>query len=459
MPPTRSSCACSSTTGRVRTAAAWRARRHASLNLAAQEPADQPDGTFAQGTIVLLHGLQSKPHLNGRCARVESYDASAGRHAVALLYDSQRMLLKPSNLQDCLVDSGDDDNGGWGNPLAKQVYATLADLGRAKVVERRDGLSAEAFRRDYLPTGRPLIMSLRETELADWAAFHAWARQPLQEHCAHVPVEEVIAPYLSPEGVYATTRHWTTIGEFIRRHMGSDATVPSLAAATVPPCVFQHLSPHQAPALWDAFRVPRHFEAPTGYTVKPSRAQREHLSAALEGTDGAARPLRTAEARTRQAAWLRDCEAGGAPGGAPGSGGATAATATAAAGPIGGVPKPFPGMFQFLMGRALAGAHVHAHGAAWNVLVHGEKRWFLFPPETPQHIAVVLRAAGLEPKFGLPALEWFRTEYQVLKRSRIAPLEVIQRPGDVIWVPEKWGHAVINLKPSVGFAMEIGFSS
>ena len=116
-------------------------------------------------------------------------------------------------------------------------------------------------------------------------------------------------------------------------------------------------------------------------------------------------------------------------------------------------------MFQFLMGRALAGAHVHAHGAAWNVLVHGEKRWFLFPPETPQHIAVVLRAAGLEPKFGLPALEWFRTEYQVLKRSRIAPLEVIQRPGDVIWVPEKWGHAVINLKPSVGFAMEIGFSS
>ena len=84
---------------------------------------------------------------------------------------------------------------------------------------------------------------------------------------------------------------------------------------------------------------------------------------------------------------------------------------------------------------------------------------FLFPPETPQHIAVVLRAAGLEPKFGLPALEWFRTEYQVLKRSRIAPLEVIQRPGDVIWVPEKWGHAVINLKPSVGFAMEIGFSS
>ena len=29
-----------------------------------------------------------------------------------------------------------------------------------------------------------------------------------------------------------------------------------------------------------------------------------------------------------------------------------------------------------------------------------------------------------------------------------------QRAGDVLWVPDDWGHAVLNLLPSVGFASE-----
>ena len=32
------------------------------------------------------------------------------------------------------------------------------------------------------------------------------------------------------------------------------------------------------------------------------------------------------------------------------------------------------------MGPALSGAQVHAHPTAYNVLVRGRKRWFLFPP-------------------------------------------------------------------------------
>ena len=38
----------------------------------------------------------------------------------------------------------------------------------------------------------------------------------------------------------------------------------------------------------------------------------------------------------------------------------------------------------------------------------------------------------------------------------IAPLECVQRSGDVVFVPEGWQHATINLANSVGIATELG---
>ena len=37
--------------------------------------------------------------------------------------------------------------------------------------------------------------------------------------------------------------------------------------------------------------------------------------------------------------------------------------------------------FQFMLGPALSGAHIHAHASAWNGLVFGRKRWFVMPPK------------------------------------------------------------------------------
>ena len=33
-------------------------------------------------------------------------------------------------------------------------------------------------------------------------------------------------------------------------------------------------------------------------------------------------------------------------------------------------------------------------------------------------------------------------------------LECVQMPGDVVYVPKSWGHATLNLAPSVGVAVE-----
>ncbi len=36
------------------------------------------------------------------------------------------------------------------------------------------------------------------------------------------------------------------------------------------------------------------------------------------------------------------------------------------------------------------------------------------------------------------------------------PCEVIQQPGEVLYIPARWSHTTLNLAESTGFAVEIG---
>ena len=83
-------------------------------------------------------------------------------------------------------------------------------------------------------------------------------------------------------------------------------------------------------------------------------------------------------------------------------------------------------------------------------------RRFLFPP--------VYTHYG-EESFGMPILEWI-SKFVVNNTSHAArllsppPLSVIQRAGDVLYVPAEWGHAVLNLDPvNTGVAMQMDVSS
>ena len=103
--------------------------------------------------------------------------------------------------------------------------------------------------------------------------------------------------------------------------------------------------------------------------------------------------------------------------------------------------------FQFYLGPALSGAPVHFHRSAWNLLVYGEKRWFLFPPNTAfyskQHV-----------------WDWWQNEYiKASSAIHSRALECVQHPGDLVFVPEMWGHGVINLRESVGLASEFVYGS
>eukprot|EP00117_Sycon_ciliatum_P046579 scpid45806/ scgid33341/ JmjC domain-containing protein 8; Jumonji domain-containing protein 8 len=90
---------------------------------------------------------------------------------------------------------------------------------------------------------------------------------------------------------------------------------------------------------------------------------------------------------------------------------------------------------QFYVGPALTGAPPHFHNFAWNGLVYGAKRWFIFPPQKSLYSKQ-------------PVLDWYKTY------THGSTLECTQHAGDVLFVPALWAHAVINLKESVGFASE-----
>ena len=83
-----------------------------------------------------------------------------------------------------------------------------------------------------------------------------------------------------------------------------------------------------------------------------------------------------------------------------------------------------------------------------NMLVHGAKRWILFPPQdaffTVQPVLQWLTGFTEERTHSDKGLYYTPGDVQ----------ECVQLPGDVVFVPELWGHAVVNLRPSIAVAYE-----
>lgn len=104
---------------------------------------------------------------------------------------------------------------------------------------------------------------------------------------------------------------------------------------------------------------------------------------------------------------------------------------------------------QFYLGGPSTGAPWHFHFNAVNALIHGEKQWFLQPPEhafysTESPLEWVTRVATKSPE----AL--YGPDH-----SPPPPMQCTQYSGDVIFAPAGWGHATINAEASIGFAFEI----
>ncbi|KAK9830262.1 hypothetical protein WJX72_010661 [[Myrmecia] bisecta] len=128
------------------------------------------------------------------------------------------------------------------------------------------------------------------------------------------------------------------------------------------------------------------------------------------------------------------------------------------------VPKVFPedlfaGLgykrpsFRWLVaGPPRSGAAWHVDPtltSAWNALLAGRKRWALYPPHRiPPGINFHVDEEG-EVDFDTPSsLRWFLEVYPELTEGQ-RPLEILQEPGEVIFVPGGWWHCVLNLDHSI----------
>jgi hypothetical protein len=137
----------------------------------------------------------------------------------------------------------------------------------------------------------------------------------------------------------------------------------------------------------------------------------------------------------------------------------------------------------------------HFHGPAVNVLLVGLKLWFLFPPseagfsdlhvrrwyetsyhnnataggtqacsatERPQSVQWLLDKIAEHTSVDVDAVGGSRTpqagsvvEVDTDRLASTVPhLLFLQEPGDLVYVPSHWGHAVLNLADTVALAYE-----
>ncbi len=126
-------------------------------------------------------------------------------------------------------------------------------------------------------------------------------------------------------------------------------------------------------------------------------------------------------------------------------------------------PHARPPFRWILIGPARSGTGMHIdplYTNAWVTLMSGLKRWVMFPPSTdPERVGMIKGKPQLE------SVKWFMDYYRdtVLNPDWPVdwkPVEILQREGETVFVPQGWLHVVLNLEPSLAvthnYAPEFG---
>jgi hypothetical protein len=90
---------------------------------------------------------------------------------------------------------------------------------------------------------------------------------------------------------------------------------------------------------------------------------------------------------------------------------------------------------SFGIGADASGVQMHVHGPVWAETLHGRKRWILAEPSA-------------KPRFDpdRQSTDWIADAAQ---RAELGALDCTLSPGELLWIPDAWWHATINLGETV----------
>lgn len=112
---------------------------------------------------------------------------------------------------------------------------------------------------------------------------------------------------------------------------------------------------------------------------------------------------------------------------------------------------------KLYVGSRGSGVPLHSHAASWNLLITGIKRWFFMAPghARDESLDGSKTADSSNPETQHQSVRttarWLKeVAPDLLRRGVIS--EIVQYPGDVIFIPHDWMHATFNEADSVAVA-------
>ena len=322
-------------------------------------------------------------------------------------------------------------------------------------------IEGHALLHDHLSVGVPVLLT---EAMLGHSLYDSWQRDAFAARHGHVELKVEAYPYAATAAhLYEVSPNRSTVSQLLEPWavLGSTACDSSQPAATpaMPDSPVSPASP--APPASPASPVrhrggqepDRRLEPPQAVfnSLKGWRSKNSKKAAALDGAKGGRAAARRARRRGDiEMTWGRD-----APRSAP-----ERLVADWSRPPfIEDEESHFrTSSIQFYLGPAGAGAQPHWHSLAWNWLVHGRKLWLLWPPPdasyAQRHVALTLEELNAHANASRGGA---RAGARAEARAGAAPLRCEQRAGDVMVVPEVWGHATYNLEPSIGWATELSF--
>ncbi|XP_041133013.1 jmjC domain-containing protein 8 isoform X2 [Polyodon spathula] len=102
------------------------------------------------------------------------------------------------------------------------------------------------------------------------------------------------------------------------------------------------------------------------------------------------------------------------------------------------------GAYSFGIAGPGTGVPFHWHGPGYSEVIYGRKRWFLYPPE---------KVPNFHPN--KTTLSWVVDTYPALNQED-RPIECTIHPGEVLFFPDRWWHATLNLDTSVFISTFLG---